>query len=580
MSEANGPPPRRPFVQRNRWVVWTAALTLAILGVLTVVLATLARRVEPYLRARIVQGLSQRFHARVDLDQFHIDVRHGEQAEWGLWATGKGLRIWRPDAGTTAATPLVDLQEFRFHVPLRYAQTQSLYVPEIRLNGLDVHIPPHARQDQRSSFSAAMATPPASPSADRTLANVRIGRVIVEKSQLVLEQSNPDKPPMVFDIARLQLTHLTAGKPVDFVADLTNPSPRGNIHTKGSFGPWNHDDPGASPMRGSYEFKDADLGTIKDIAGTLQSTGTYDGALGALHVNGTANVADFRLPKYGNALPLKTTFQARVDATDGDTWLDHVDATLGTAHFITSGQVIRVRVDKNGKPQAGTIAGSSRESTAAPNTEQTGHIIDLNVNIAGTPVDDFLRLTTRAPQPVLTGDVSVKAALHIPPAPVPVMRRIRLDGTFRLQNVRFSDVKLQQKLEDLSLRGQGHPGAVKDKDASNVRSQMQGDFHLAHAVITLPNLDYSVPGCDIRLKGPYALSGALHFDGDARMQATISQMVGGWKGFLLKPADVFFKKDGAGTLIPVKIRGTRKSPDFGIDMARIGHTHPQRPGDQ
>lgn len=563
---------RRPFLRRHRWIVWTAASALVFVTVLTVVLTILARHVEPYLRARIIEGLSQRFHARVDLDRFHIAVRHGEQAEWGLWATGEGLRIWRPDSGNPpGATPLVQLQEFRFHVPLRYEQTQSLYIPEVRLNGLDVHIPPRTKRDERGSFTSAMATPPASTSSDHTLANVRIGRVLVEQAQLVIESSQPDKPPMVFDIRKVKLTHLTAGKPVDFVADLTNPSPRGDILTSGSFGPWNHDDPAASPMHGSYEFKDADLGTIKDIAGKLQSAGTYAGVLGQLNVDGEATVPDFRLTHYGNALPLRTSFIARVDGTDGDTWLDHVDATLGTAHFITSGQIIRIRVDKNGKPPAG--------SSAAPLPKHSGHIIDLSVNIAGTPVEDFLRLVSRGPTPILTGQVMAKATLHIPPAPVPVMQRIKIDGTFQLQNVRFTDAKLQDKLEDLSQRGLGHPDA-KNNNPADVRSQMQGDFHLAKAVITLPDLDYAVPGCEIRLTGTYELSGELHFDGNARLQATLSKIVGGWKGFLLKPADRFFKRDGAGTLIPIKVRGTRQSPDFGIDIGRIGHTHPIRPGQQ
>jgi len=34
------------------------------------------------------------------------------------------------------------------------------------------------------------------------------------------------------------------------------------------------------------------------------------------------------------------------------------------------------------------------------------------------------------------------------------------------------------------------------------------------------------------------------------MEATVSKMVGGWKGLLLKPADRFFKKNGAGTEVP------------------------------
>ena len=71
--------------------------------------------------------------------------------------------------------------------------------------------------------------------------------------------------------------------------------------------------------------------------------------------------------------------------------------------------------------------------------------------------------------------------------------------------------------------------------------------------------------------------GGLAFTGNAKMEATVSKMVGGWKGLLLKPADRFFKKDGAGTEVPIHIAGTYKNPEFGIDVKGMKHTHPQRP---
>jgi hypothetical protein len=52
------------------------------------------------------------------------------------------------------------------------------------------------------------------------------------------------------------------------------------------------------------------------------------------------------------------------------------------------------------------------------------------------------------------------------------------------------------------------------------------------------------------------------------MEATVSQMVGGWKGALLKPADRFFSKDGAGTEVPIRIEGTRAQPKFGFDFGK------------
>jgi hypothetical protein len=54
------------------------------------------------------------------------------------------------------------------------------------------------------------------------------------------------------------------------------------------------------------------------------------------------------------------------------------------------------------------------------------------------------------------------------------------------------------------------------------------------------------------------------------MEATISQAAGGGvKGALLKIIDPIFRKQGAGAVIPIKIRGTRDDPKFGLDVGRI-----------
>ena len=72
----------------------------------------------------------------------------------------------------------------------------------------------------------------------------------------------------------------------------------------------------------------------------------------------------------------------------------------------------------------------------------------------------------------------------------------------------------------------------------------------------------------------YTKNDTLNFKGTARTEATVSQMVGGWKGVLLKPADRLFKKNGAGTEVLIHIDGTQENPKFGIDLGRVGHTSP------
>ena len=129
---------------------------------------------------------------------------------------------------------------------------------------------------------------------------------------------------------------------------------------------------------------------------------------------------------------------------------------------------------------------------------------------------------------------------------------------------------MQRDIEQLSLRGLGHPSDVKTTDPGSIDSKMEGDFQLSGGVITLPALTYSVPGAIIQLNGTYGVDGgALNFSGYAKMQATVSEMVGGWKGMLLKPLDRYLKKDGAGTELPIHIRGTRAQPEFGIDFGRM-----------
>jgi hypothetical protein len=102
---------------------------LATAGLLAVVVTVAAHRAEPFLRARIVGGLQERFHARVELDSFHLSLDDGLDGHWGVWAEGKGLRVFPPaqvegvtvpgPAGPVA--PMIRLVEFRFHAPLRYA---------------------------------------------------------------------------------------------------------------------------------------------------------------------------------------------------------------------------------------------------------------------------------------------------------------------------------------------------------------------------------------------------------------------------------------------------------------------------
>jgi hypothetical protein len=590
-QEVPSPTPRKGFWRRHPWLMGLSIAAAAGLVSLTVALSIVARRFEPFLHERIVASLAEHFHTKVELDSFHVSVRHGEQAEFGLWATGKGLRIWPPNmAGGDRAVeiaagtePLIRLEEFSFHVPLRWEQRQFLKIPEVRLKGLSIHVPPKPERERNRVQAAGNAQVEAAGTGNEAapqpkgkasaFSNVLVERVVCERAEVVLETDKPDKLPMTFAIAHLKLRNLMAGKPAEYEAELTNPKPTGLIDTEGRFGPWVMDNPGQSPVEGTYRFQHASLGEFKGIAGILSSNGTYRGTLHDLTVDGETMVPDFRLTMSSGKLPLHTKFHARVDGTNGDTYLDSVDAVLGGSRFTTSGKVVRVKVSAEVK------AAAEKAEAAMAVGPQPGHLIDVKIDVPHGRMDDFMRLVTKTGNPPITGVVETKAMLHIPPGDEPVNKRLKLDGFFKLSGAKFTSEKEQGRVEELSFRAQGRPDGMKQADAKSVTWEMQGNFHVANAVIALPDLEYSVPGAKVQLEGTYALDGEVNMDGTARMDATVSQMVGGWKGLLLKPADGFFKKDGAGTLVPIRVRGTRESPDFSVDFGRMGNgTHPERPG--
>jgi len=559
------------FGRRSRWLLWElkwlAGGLLLVVIALGIAISVALHRAEPMLRTAIVEKLEEYFHARVELDSFHVSLVNG------LWAEGKGLRIWpstqlvgvtTPGSNGAAAAwpgPLIRLDEFRFHAPLRFTLHEPIRISAIELKGLDVDVPPKthvagaATTGGSSSGSGLLKTGTA-------LLHFDVDKIDCEGAKLTLETSKPGRLPLEFAIARMELTDVSAGGPMHFDAELTNPRPRGTILTSGSIGPWTVEDPGETPVAGGYRFDDADLSVFRGIAGVLSSTGNYQGVLRDLVVDGTTDTPDFRLAHFGTALPLHTEFHAHVDGTNGDTWLQPVNATLVRSHFTAEGKITHVP------------AGVLPDGTAKPG----GHEIALNVNVDRGRIEDFLRLVSRSGTPLLTGALLMKATLEIPPGPEPVHARMKLKGSFTLDGAAFTSAKVQKEIGELSLRGQGDPKDAKRGEGTDVRSAMQSDFTMAGGVIALPDLKYTVPGAEIDLAGTYAADGGtLDFKGVAKMQATISQLVGGWKGVLLRPVDRLFKKDGAGTEVPVHIDGTPENPKFGIDFDRIIHTSPAAP---
>ena len=144
------------------------------------------------------------------------------------------------------------------------------------------------------------------------------------------------------------------------------------------------------------------------------------------------------------------------------------------------------------------------------------------------------------------------------------MDKLQLDGRFHIVAARFNSLDIQNKLDGLSRRGRGQPGQPGD---GRTVSNMDGAFTMNDTAMTFRRLTFAVPGATIRLSGRYHMRDeTLAFLGTLRLQATVSQTMTGLARFALKPIDPLFKRDGVGTVLPIRIGGTRSEPAFGLDV--------------
>ncbi len=349
------------------------------------------------------------------------------------------------------------------------------------------------------------------------------------------------KEPKLFAIHALEMRQLGVVERMPFDAQLTNPVPKGMIQTKGEFGPWRKDDPGATPLVGRYTFANADFSTIKGIAGILESTGEFGGQLERIAVKGETRTPDFRLDISEQPVDLTTRFQAVVDGTDGDTYLNDVYATFGKTSLTAKGAVV-------GTPGV------------------KGRTVKLDVRIDEGRIEDLLRLAVKAERPLMEGDVALATSFLLPPGDRSVVERLQLQGNFDV-SARFTNRDVQTKLTGMSQRARGVPTSGR---AENIVSDLRGHFRLQDATLALSGLTFRVPGATVALAGTYGLkSEALMFDGTLQMEATISEAAGGGlKSVLLKAVDPFFRKGKAGAVLPIKVRGTRSEPKFGLDVVK------------
>lgn len=515
------------------WRIVVAALAVVLIG-WAVAVALVLR--DGVIKRRVTEALSDHLNSDVTIGSMSVTLYPSVRI------AADGLSV-RRRADPPDQPPLIEADRFTVEPGLWHLlQGRAKYV---EVEGLRVTIPrrPASRPalvpepGEQAATAESAQGPSKTSSFGRTL-----DRLVARDAELIYASRHPDRPPRVIKVHEVELSGVSFDRPMQYRATLTNPLPEGHLETEGHFGPLDADDPGQSPVEGSYVLTGADFNTIKGLSGTVNSRGLFFGQLDQMHVNGTTDTANFQLDVANNALPLHTEFRATVDGTDGDVLLSHVDARLQQSPFVATGTITRM-----------------------PGVR--GRRIALDVKVTAGRVEDFLTLVLPATRPVMVGDVALSTSFLLPSGEGRAIDRMELNGTVGITEANFSDRATQDRVRELSRRAQGKK---KDAPFGSALMGLSSRFAYKGGTASFNSLTFRTTGAVVSVGGTYKLrSGALNLKGTARLEASLSKAVGGVKGFFLKVADPLFRRDGAGAVIPISITGPHDAPKVSLDKGRL-----------
>jgi AsmA-like protein len=517
-------------VSKRTWIITGAVLSTLVLLSL-IVLFSFHGTIQKLVRHRTEAYLKARFQSDVEFKDFQVWVRPGVH----VMVSGLTLR----HQGRTDVPPLIEIRKVSFDTSLSGILGEKIRIHGVRLEGLQVHTPPRKA-----------GAKPLIGATDEDLAKkypAIIEEIVADDAILEPLPKDPGKTPRPFLIHHLDLHNFRFDQPASFHALLTNPMPRGEVDCAGQFGPWRADEPSVTPVDAKFTFNRADLGTLKGLSGILSSKGQFKGPLDYLEVEGETDTPDFAWRTAREPVALHTDYSAIVDGTNGDVILKKVVAQFLNTTLTVHGEVVDF-------------------------TAQKGRTIELNVATQKARVEDLLRLAVNTETPAMIGYAKLKTKIEIPEKDEDLIERMLLDGQFVIGDILFTNNEIQDKINTLSHKGQGQP--QRGAEGTEL-SELHGKFMMEKGVVKFSKLTFGVEGASLAMAGTYNMdSGQLDFRGKLRLDAKLSQTTTGMKSFFLKAVDPFFRGKDGGTVLPIKITGTKDQPKYGLDLHDKANNEP------
>jgi hypothetical protein len=154
------------------------------------------------------------------------------------------------------------------------------------------------------------------------------------------------------------------------------------------------------------------------------------------------------------------------------------------------------------------------------------------------------------------------------------LRRLHLNGTFGIDDARWTRARTQTKINELSARARGDREELEEKGAQElerVLSHLTGTVSMREGLAFLSRVSFQVPGARASGSGTYSLiTKRIDLEGTVSMMADASEAASGFKSILLKPFDSLFRGDKRqkGAILPVSIKGVYPRPKYRVGLKK------------
>ena len=507
---------------------WCAGIFAAVVVLLFLIGVVVARELQPLVRARLLRTFEQRFHSTATLDGLSVHYNGQIQVD------GRGLRVQSVLTGVPgdAAHPMLQVQEFHFHLGVFAALSRAPRIHHVRIRGVQLYLPPDVAQQSRGS------EPPDA---------IDLEYAEIDDAHIHFLSSAADRAPLQFDLPHLVLRGVSRLRPIQFHAVVDNGPPLGITETDGTIGPWNFDDPRLTPLRGSFAFQNKDVSSVHGLHGRLSLDGHYAGTVGSMHAEGTTEHDGFALDVSSHPVTMRTKFAMTLQPAQSSVAVERVEGSFGRTSFVMHGTAIKDEAAQSFR-------------------------LDLQLSAPSARMEDVLALATHAAPPLMRGALALSGRLQMRAGTESVSRKLSLgDGRFRLLGATLTDPGAKQTMDELSERAQGNPKDANPEDAAAVSAAAHGAVRLGNEVLHVSAVQVTAPGARATLHGTYWLATTRYsMDGEVHTEAKLSHMTRGLKSLLLKPFNgLLGHSHTGGANLPLHIRGEGNTVHVRTSVAGI-----------